>query len=51
MEKVSENNNLSDDKILKTNAEFEQEKEKKFVNLIIEIIVSITLREYYEKGD
>lgn len=51
MEKVSESNNLVDDKILKTNAEIEQEKEQKFVNLIIEIIVSSTLKEYYEKGD
>lgn len=29
----------------------EQEKEQKFVNLIIEIVVSSTLKEYYEKGN
>ena len=29
----------------------EREKEEKFVNLISEIIVSATLREYYEKSD
>jgi len=29
----------------------EREKEEKFVDLIIEIIVSATLKEYYEKSD
>ncbi|MFV8466954.1 hypothetical protein [Flavobacterium sp. LB1P62] len=29
----------------------EQEKEQKIVNLFIEIIVSMTLKEYYEKSD
>ena len=29
----------------------EDEKEQKIVNLFIEIIVSITLKEYYEKSD
>ncbi len=51
MEKLRENIDLKDELILRTNAEIEHEKEKKFVNLIIEIIVSITLKEYYEKGD
>ena len=51
MEKVSENIILTDDKILKTIEEIEREKEKKFVNLIVEIIVKATLKEYYEKGD
>jgi hypothetical protein len=40
-----------DGKILKTYDETEQEKEEKFVNLMIEIIVSITLKECYEEGD
>ncbi len=51
MEKLRENTDLTDELILKANAEIEQEREKKFVNLIVEIIVSITLKEYYEKGD
>jgi 7,8-dihydro-6-hydroxymethylpterin-pyrophosphokinase len=29
----------------------EQEKEQKFVNLMIEIIVSLTLKELYEEGN
>lgn len=51
MEKVSENQILVEDKILKTIEEIEREKEKKFVNLIVEIIVKATLKEYYEKGN
>ena len=51
MENAKEKTNLTDEKILKTNDEIEQEKERNFVNLIIEIIVSITLKEYYEEGD
>lgn len=31
--------------------EIEREKEQKFVNLLIEIILSKTLKEYYEKGN
>ncbi len=31
--------------------EIEREKEEKFVNLLIEIIVSITLKQVYEEGD
>ncbi len=51
MENVKENTVEMDDKILKTIDQFEQEKEQKIVNLFIEIIVSSTLKEYYEKGD
>lgn len=40
-----------DKSILEINEQREREKEEKFVNLIIEIIVSATLREYYEKSD
>ncbi|MGO1242721.1 MAG: hypothetical protein ACTJHT_13205 [Sphingobacterium sp.] len=40
-----------DKTILEINVQREREKEEKFVNLIIEIIVSATLREYYEKSD
>ena len=42
---------LTEDKILKNNEDITSEKEKKFVNLIVEIIVSVTLKEYYEKSD
>lgn len=34
--------------IAKTNCEIELEKEKKLVNLIADMIVSITLKEFYE---
>ena len=51
MENVKENTATIEDKILKTIDQFEQEKEQKIVNLFIEIIVSSTLKEYYEKGD
>ncbi len=40
-----------DERIFKTFELIEQEKEQKVVNLIIEIIVSSTLKEYYEKGN
>lgn len=40
-----------DKTILEVNEQREREKEEKFVDLIIEIIVSATLREYYEKID
>lgn len=42
---------IIDEEIMKTNDQIEEEKERNFVNLLIEIIVSITLKEYYEKGD
>ena len=31
--------------------EIEREKEEKFVNLLVEIIVSITLKQVYEESD
>lgn len=40
-----------EEQILKTYDDIEHEKEEKFVNFMVEIIVSITLKEYYEKGD
>lgn len=40
-----------DELISKNFVLMEQEKEQKIVNLFIEIIVSITLKEYYEKSD
>lgn len=51
MENMKEDTTLLDNKISKTIDQFEQEKEQKLVNLFIEIIVSSTLKEYYEKGD
>ena len=51
MENVEEKTSLTDEIIKKTNEQIEQEKERNFVNLIAEIIVSVTLREYYEKSD
>lgn len=51
MEKLRENDLKNNQVILKTYEDSEQEKEKKFGNLIVEIIVAITLKEYYEKGD
>jgi CRISPR-associated protein Cas8b1/Cst1 subtype I-B len=40
-----------DELISKNFVLIEQEKEQKIVNLFIEIIVSMTLKEYYEKSD
>lgn len=40
-----------DEIIFETFEVLEQEREQKLVNLIIEIIVSSTLKEYYEKGN
>jgi len=37
--------------IAKIDDEAEEEKEEKLVNLIIEIVVSSTLKEYYETGN
>lgn len=41
----------NDDIMSKIHEESEREKEQKFVNLMIEIIVSLTLSELYEEGD
>ncbi len=51
MENVIANNDSRDQLILKNKTKIEQEKEQKFVDLIVEIIVAITLKEYYEKSD
>ena len=37
--------------IAKIYDDIEKEKEQKFVNLLIEIIVSITLKQVYEESD
>ena len=51
MENEKEKTAEIDEMILKKIDLIEQEKELKFVNLMIEIIVSITLKQYYEKGN
>ena len=40
-----------DEYISKNYEEIEQEKEQEFVNLMIDIVVSLTLKELYEEGD
>jgi hypothetical protein len=40
-----------DSEIEKGLEELEAEKEEKMLNLIVEIIVEATLKEYYEEGD
>jgi CRISPR-associated protein Cas8b1/Cst1 subtype I-B len=51
MKNEKEKYNDVDELISKNFVLIEQEKEQKIVNLFIEIIVSITLKEYYEKSD
>ena len=52
MDKLRENTDLKNNQLIsKTYEDLEREKEIKFVNLIVEIIVATTLKEYYEKGD
>ena len=51
MEKGIDNEQFINDKIAKNIDEIELEKEKKLVNLIVEIIVKTTLKDYYEEGD
>lgn len=47
----SENSQLTSGKIHDINAEIEQHKEQDFVNLMVDIIVSMTLKQLYEEGD
>ena len=42
---------LIDEKITEIYYNFEQVKEQELLNLLVKIIVSITLKELYEKGD
>ena len=51
MENGTDNEQLIDDKIAKNIEEIEREKEKKLLTLLAEIIVRITLKEYYETCD
>ncbi|MBF04841.1 MAG: hypothetical protein CMP76_16285 [Flavobacterium sp.] len=47
----SENPQSTPCKIHEINTEIEQHKEQDFVNLMIDIIVSMTLKQLYEEGD
>jgi len=47
----SENPQSTSCKIHEINTEIEQYKEQDFVNLMIDIIVSMTLKQLYEEGD
>ena len=40
-----------DEKNSKSFEEIEQEKEKKLLNLIVQVMVKLTLKEFYETGD
>lgn len=51
MEQMKDEFNLADDKLSKFSATNDAEKEKKLLNLIVEIIVKITLKKYYETCD
>lgn len=51
MKNVKEKYKNIDELISKNLVLINQEKEQKIVNLFIEMIVSITLREYYEKSN
>lgn len=47
----SENPQSTSCKIYEINIEIEQDKEQNFVNLMVDIIVSMTLKQLYEEGD
>ncbi|WP_169630204.1 hypothetical protein [Flavobacterium humi] len=51
MEKLKDEQFENDDIISKNYEDLEREKEQKFVNFMIEIMVSLTLKELYEEGD
>lgn len=53
MESENRENSIPDvdQSITSINKEAAQQKEEKLVNLIVEIIVSSTLKEYYEKSN
>ena len=51
MESLKEEQFENDDNVSKNYEDLEREKEQKLVNLMIEIIVSLTLKELYEESD
>ena len=51
MDKATDNQSFQKKYVLKTSEEIDKEKEEKLVNLIVQIIVEATLKEYYENSD
>ncbi|MDP2159366.1 hypothetical protein [Flavobacterium sp.] len=51
MEEKGDDKSLIDNKITENFIDFEKEKEQKILNLLVEIIISTTLKELYEKSD
>jgi len=51
MENLKDEQFENDDIVSKNHEDLEKEKEQKLVNLMIEIIVSLTLKELYEESD
>ena len=51
MEDLENKTTEKEEIISKIYDEIEREKEEKFVNLLVEIIVSITLKQVYEESD
>ncbi|PWJ97229.1 hypothetical protein BC749_10725 [Flavobacterium araucananum] len=51
MENLKDEQFENDDIVSKNYEDLEKEKEQKLVNLMIEIIVSLTLKELYEESD
>ncbi len=51
MKKICADKDQIDDKLSKTFEEIEKEKEKKLLNLLVEIIVQATLKECDEKSN
>jgi hypothetical protein len=51
MEADDKNSNENVEEISKNFKDIERENEKKLLNLIVEVMVKITLKEFYETGD
>lgn len=51
MENLKDEQFENEDIVAKNYEDLEREKEKKLVNLMIEIIISLTLKELYEESD
>lgn len=51
MDKSTDNQSFQKKNLLKNSEEIDKEKEEKLVNLIVQIIVEATLKEYYENSD
>lgn len=51
MNSTVENSSTLDQKIIENIEEIEREKEEKLLNLIAEVIIKKTLKEFYEEGN